>query len=378
MIIGFEGKRAVCNSTGLGNYSRLLIEELSEYFPQHQYHIYSPNKDNQHRLADLLKRKNVSLHLPRSAPLGKNLWRSIYGLSTQGEHDGVDILHGLSAELPLDSSQSSLKTVVTIHDLIYCHYPSECGIINNKIYKFKCRHACNIADRIIAVSECTKRDIIQFFGIPDNKVNVIYQGCSPRFSEPISRETIDAIKLKYSLPERYFLNVGTIVERKNALLIVKALELIDDKTIPLIIVGRKTKYTNLIDCYARQHGLAKRVLFLNDVPTHHLPAIYHQATAFVYPSKYEGFGIPVIEAQTCGIPVIVATGSSLLEAAGLDAMSVNPESVDEMVESLNLILRDESLRLSLIERGKENIKRFEPKKLAQEMMTIYQNLLLNG
>lgn len=375
MVIGFEGKRAVCNTTGLGNYSRLLINELSNHFPRHQYIIYSSEPDRQHRLDDLLKRDNVILRLPQRTLLGKSAWRTICGLSSQAEREGVDILHGLSAELPLDLAKHSLMSIVTVHDLIFCRFPQFYDPINTAIYKFKCRSACKIADKIIAVSDCTKRDIIKFFGIPSNKIEVVYQGCDSIFSEPISTNLLNEVKSKYSLPKQYFLNVGTIEERKNILLAVRALEKLDNKSIPLIIIGRKTRYADTVAEYAKQYGLQKRVRFLHDVPSSHLPAIYHLSTAFIYPSRYEGFGIPIIEAQSCDAPIITATGSCLEEAAGPNALFVNPDSVEDMINHMTAILRDDALRCSLINSGRENIKRFEQTKLTNQVMSIYQSVL---
>jgi len=374
MIIGFDGKRAVSNATGLGNYSRLLIDQLSEHFPQHQYYIYSPKPDDQSRLARLLERECVSLHLPQGSLLHRKMWRSVIGLSKQAQRDGVDILHGLSAQLPLVPPAPSVKQVVTVHDLIYCHFPHFYNPVDTAIYRFKCLQACKNADRVVAVSLCTKRDIINFLGIPEDKISVIYQGCDSLFSQPVGQEAIDEVKKCYALPARFLLNVGTIEERKNILLVVKALEHINDKDIPLVIVGRRTKYADMIDEYAQEHGLTGRIIYLHQVHTRHLPAIYHLATCFVYPSRYEGFGIPIIEAQSCGAPVIVATGSCLEEAAGTEAPAVNPDSVDEMVEALNSVLGDESLRHSLIEHGRENVKRFELDKLAGQMMALYQEI----
>lgn len=375
MKIGFEGKRAVRNATGLGNYSRLIIDELAEHFPQHQYLVYSPTPDTRHRLDRMLQRDNVSLLLPKGCWLEKKLWRSFYGLAAQAQRDGVDILHGLSAQLPFATSRYDLKSVVTVHDLIFCHFPEFYGSINAAIYKFKSRHACKVADRVIAISECTKRDIVRFLGINADKIDVVYQGCDPLFSEPVSDDDTTRVREVNRLPQRYLLNVGTIEERKNVLLIIKALEKINDKDIHLVVVGRRTKYTDLVDDYARQHGVEHRVRYLSNVPTEDLPALYHMAQAFIYPSRYEGFGIPIIEAQSCGAPVIAATGSCLEEAAGPDALFVHPDSTDEMVEAINSLLNDEALRQSLIEKGRDNIKRFEPAVIAQNMMNVYQKVL---
>ncbi|MBR4218200.1 MAG: glycosyltransferase family 4 protein [Bacteroidales bacterium] len=375
MVIGFDGKRAVCNTTGLGNYSRLIIDEVSRHFPEHQYKIYSPKADRDHRLDGLADRGNVSLHLPESAMMGKSVWRSVCGMSAQAERDGVEIFHGLSGELPLDVSKHAFKSVVTVHDLIFCHFPELYGFINTAIYKFKCRSACRAADRIVAVSECTKRDIVKFIGISPSKIDVVYQGCNPIFSMPISVDDVDRVRKSYSLPEKYLLNVGTIEERKNVLLIVKALEKLDDKDIPLIVIGRKMKYAMMVEDYARHHGLENRIRYLSDVPTADLPALYHMASIFIYPSRYEGFGIPIIEAQSCGAPVIAATGSCLEEAAGSGALMVHPDSVDGMIECINTILKDDTVKNDLIEKGYENIKRFGPSVVAQSMMSVYNRVL---
>ena len=375
MIIGFDGKRAVRNATGLGNYSRLIIDQLSKHYPEHQYRVYSPTPDNHHRMDEVLKRDNVSLHLPEGNKLEKKLWRSIRGLSAQAKRDGVDILHGLSAQLPLDVSKHRLKSVVTVHDLIFCHFPKLYGPFNTAIYKFKCRRACEMADRIVAVSECTKRDIIKFLNIPAEKIDVVYQGCNPIFSEPVSDDAMQRVQQRYDLPDRFLLNVGTIEERKNVMLIVKALEHVADKDIHLVVVGRKTKYTTLVEEFAQQHGLERRVHILTKVPTLDLPALYHSATAFIYPSRFEGFGIPIIEAQSCGAPVIAATGSCLEEAAGPDALFVNPDSTEQMTEAIDTIVSDESLRQKLIEKGYENVKRFAPETIARNMMNVYQEVM---
>jgi glycosyltransferase involved in cell wall biosynthesis len=169
--------------------------------------------------------------------------------------------------------------------------------------------------------------------------------------------------------------VGTIEERKNVLLIVKALEKLDDKDIPLIVIGRKMKYAMMVEDYARHHGLENRIRYLSDVPTADLPALYHMASIFIYPSRYEGFGIPIIEAQSCGAPVIAATGSCLEEAAGSGALMVHPDSVDGMIESINNILKDDTVKNDLIEKGYENIKRFGPSVVAQSMMSVYNRVL---
>jgi len=375
MIIGFEGKRAVCNNTGLGNYSRFVIDVLSAYYPQHSYLVYSPRQRNQPQLTELLQRANVSLCLPSHAPLGTAWWRTIRGLGKQAASDGVKLLHGLGAQLPLDVTRHCACSVVTVHDLIYCHYPQYYGLMHRNVSKLRCKWACQHSTRIIAMSECTRRDVVEIFGINPDKIDVVYQGCNTLFTQPVSDNAIAQVRKHYQLPQRYLLNVGTIEERKNALLAVNALERLADKDVGLVIVGRRTAYAKQIDERARQLRISHRVHLLNNVSTGDLPALYHGATAFVYPSRYEGFGIPIIEAQHCGTPVIAATGSCLEEAAGDAALMVHPDAVEQMTDAMTRLLNDSTLRQSLVEQGYQNIQRFTPHQIANDLMAVYQKAL---
>jgi len=376
MIVGFEGKKAVCNNTGLGNYSRFVIDALSAHYPQDSFRVYSPRERNQPQLSTLLQRDNVSLHLPSRAPLGTAWWRTVSGLASQVERDGVQLLHGLSAQLPLDITRhSGIATVVTVHDLIYCRYPQYYDRVNRTIYKALCRRACRDATRVVAVSECTRRDVVEILGINPDKIDVVYQGCNALYSQPVSDEAITQVRQRYQLPQRYLLNVGTVEQRKNVLLAVNALEQLEDKDVGLVIVGRKTAYAKQVEDRVRHLRIAHRVHLLDNVPTADLPALYHGATAFAYPSRYEGFGIPIIEAQHCGVPVIAATGSCLEEAAGDAALMVHPDAVEEMTAAMARLLADNALRQSLIEKGYRNVQRFALQHIAHDLMTVYHHAL---
>ena len=188
-------------------------------------------------------------------------------------------------------------------------------MVDRLIYNYKCRYACKHADHIIAVSECTKRDIIHYYGIPADKISVIYQGCSSLYACRIGKDKRKEVMRSYRLPERYILSVGTIEERKNALAIVKALEYLPDE-LHFVLVGRPTAYIHQLKEFMTKAGLQDRVHFLHGIPSDDLPAIYQSAETFVYPSVYEGFGIPILEALHSGIPVVAATGSCLEEAGG--------------------------------------------------------------
>lgn len=376
MRIGFDGKRAVQNFTGLGNYSRYIADILCRFYPDNEYILYAPKKRDNKRL-DALTEKYQQLRLVYPAtPFRKkfsSLWR-ISGITRQLEDEGVDIFHGLSNELPLNIRKSHIKSIVTIHDLIFLRYPQYYHFIDRKIYAYKFRKACENADKIIAISECTKRDIIQYFHIPNDKIEVVYQGCDPAFEHSVGNEKKEEVCSKYHLPARYILNVGSIEERKNALLIAQALQQLP-QDVHLVIVGRRTPYTEKIERFASEHNLTLRVHILHNVPFWDLPAIYQSAEVFAYPSYFEGFGIPIIEALHSGIPVVAATGSCLEEAGGPDSIYVNPDSADEAARALEEILSNPEKKKLMIEKGKEFVKRFAEKMQASQIINIYNNTI---
>lgn len=375
MRIGFDGKRAVQNFTGLGNYSRYIADILCRFYPENEYILYAPKKRDNKRL-DALTEKYRQLRLVYPAtPFRKkfsSLWR-ISGITRQLEDEGVDIFHGLSNELPLNIRKSHIKSIVTIHDLIFLRYPQYYHFIDRKIYTYKFRKACENADKIIAISECTKRDIIQYFHIPNDKIEVVYQGCDPAFEQSVGNEKKEEVRSKYHLPTRYILNVGSIEERKNALLIAQALQQLP-QDVHLVIVGRRTPYTEKIERFASEHDLTLRVHILHNVPFRDLPAIYQSAEVFAYPSYFEGFGIPIIEALHSGIPVVAATGSCLEEAGGPDSIYVNPDSADEAARALEEILSNPEKKKLIVEKGKEFVKRFAEKMQASQIINIYNSI----
>lgn len=376
MRIGFDGKRAVQNYTGLGNYSRYIADILCHYYPKNDYILYAPKKRKNARL-DALTKQYGQLHLAfPTAGIWKmlsSLWR-VCGITKQLKQENIDLFHGLSNELPLNISKSPIKSIVTIHDLIFLRFPKYYHLIDRKIYKYKFRKACENSDKIIAISECTKRDIIQYFNISPDKIEVVYQGCDTSFALPASEEKKREVRRDYRLPEHYILNVGSIEERKNVLLAVKAMAMLP-KHIQMVIIGKRTKYTEEIEEYVNNHGLRERVHILSNVPFDDLPAFYQMADIFVYPSRFEGFGIPIIEALNSGTPVIAATGSCLEEAGGPDSIYVDPDDVQGLANAFKLIYSDSAKRKEMIEKGLVFAKRFSERKQAEEIMNIYKELL---
>jgi glycosyltransferase involved in cell wall biosynthesis len=367
MKIGFDAKRAVRNTTGLGNYSRYIIEILSEYYADNQYILFAPKQRTSKRLKTILSRENVTFVFPRGiSRLFPSLWR-VFGMKRTIKKNQIDIFIGLSNELPVGIWRTGAQSIVIIHDLIFMRYPQYYKLIDRLIYRIKFRYACRIANQVIAVSECTKRDIISFFNIPAEKIEVVYQGCHPDFQKEATAEKKKEITEKYHLPPRFLLNVGSIEARKNLLLIVQALKNLPED-IHLVAVGKPTSYQSEVEKYARKSGLQSRLHLLNNVDFEDLPALYQSAALFIYPSFYEGFGIPVIEALTGGTPVIAATGSCLEEAGGAGSLYVNPNDDAELAERIKEILNNKELSGKMIASGKEYVKRFSDKKIADQFI----------
>lgn len=375
MIIGFDAKRIVRNASGLGNYSRTLVGDLQRIVPEGtQLRLYAPDMGRDELRGQVKESSNLRFVYPHDCytKLSRDLWR-MKGIVEDLKKDGVHLYHGLTGELPLGIRKAGIKTIVTIHDLIFMCHPEYYNWIDTKIYAWKFHKTCREADRIIAISECTKRDIMRFGGIDPSKIDVIYQSCSTEFKTRESEKKLQQVHTKYMLPERYIVNVGTIEERKNVLLAVRALHMLPEE-VSIVIVGRPTPYADKVKEYVEANNLQHRVKMLHGVPHEDLPSIYQMAEACVYPSRYEGFGLPVIEAIQSGLPVVACTGSCLEEAGGNDSIYVNPDDVCGMAEAVKQVLCGAPGREQRIERSQQYVKRFEGNNVAQKVLDVYNKV----
>ncbi|NPA68722.1 MAG: glycosyltransferase family 4 protein [Chlorobi bacterium] len=369
MKIGFDAKRAFYNSGGLGNYSRNTILSVSKYYPKNSYTLFTPSTENS---IDFKVPENIKTEVPNGF-LGKTFksyWRTVRITKKIKEYK-LDVFHGLSGELPYKAHQkTNAKLIVTVHDLIFLRYPELYAAVDRKIYLQKTKYACETADTVIAVSEQTKTDIINFLDIPDNKIEVVYQGCDPVFYNDAETGKKIETAQKYKLPHKYILNVGTVEKRKNTLSILKALKhgKID---VEFVIVGKKTDYQNQLLKFAEDNGMTEQITILNNVPTEDLPAIYRQAELFVYPSYFEGFGIPLIEALYSKIPVITTKGGVFSETGGLSSIYVEPDNIENLAEAIKKVLNNSELREKMINEGYEFVQKFNEEKIASNLMNVY-------
>jgi len=375
MRIAFDAKRIARNATGLGNYGRFVVNALADHFPQEEFRLYSPDQPKAFLEGELPSQSCVSYHYPNRNvnAIGKALWRSV-GIVKTLKRDEVDLFHGLSNELPMGFNRFGIPSVVTIHDLIFLRYPQFYKKIDREIYRYKFRKACQAADRIIAVSETTKKEVIQEYHISSEKITVVYQGCHSLFTERVPAAKCETIRDKFTLPSAYLLSVGTIEERKNLFLTVKALK-ISGLDIKLVVIGKQTPYAEQVKAYIRDNGMEEQVRFLKNVGTDELPAIYQMASLFVYPSLFEGFGIPILEALNSSIPVIAATGSCLEEAGGPASIYVDPRDANELAEKMKWVLTNPRQAGLMQKAGLEYARRFAPDQIAEDLMKIYRALL---
>ena len=377
MNIAFDAKRITNNATGLGNYSRFVLEALTEYRPENRYLLYSPSIGRPELYRELLEHRSVQLHTPHRALafLGGSLWRN-YSIPRLVREAKVDLFHGLSNELPLGLYRAQrVGTVVTIHDLAFIRYPQYYKPIDRLLYRRKYGASARAADHVITVSEQTRRDVIDIFGVEEERVTTVYQGCSERFAQ-IQPEEVAAARQALRLPQRYMLFVGSIEERKNLLLAVEALAQLQDKELHLVAVGRRTPYVQQVLDRARRLGVLSRLHLLHQVGATYLPGIYGGAEVFVYPSRFEGFGIPIIEALNSGIPVIGATGSCLEEAGGPTSLYTDPDNADMLASLIDRVLIDISLRRLMIDEGRSYVERFTPKRIARDLSQVYEQVML--
>ncbi|OLY93115.1 Glycosyltransferase involved in cell wall bisynthesis [Cnuella takakiae] len=384
MHIGFDAKRYFHNNTGLGNYSRTLVNGLARLYPQNQYTLFNPKPANNYTVPQgmPLSEAQPQNWLYKSLP---SFWRS-RGIVDDLKKARVDIYHGLSHELPVGIASSGVQSVVTVHDLIFERYPKQYGAYEVYMHRKKIRYACAHANHVIAISKQTAADLHNLYGVPEEKISVCYQSCDPVFARRHSEIKKELILEAYGLPSQFLLYVGSLIERKNLLGILQGMhEAGEALHLPLVVVGAGKAYRKKVNAYMDNKGLGKNVFFLADNPevpatfnirrTENLSALYQAATALVYPSYFEGFGIPVLEALWSRIPVITANTSCLPEAGGAGALYIDPASTAEMAAALVRIQDDAEMRQALVNKGWQHAQNFSLEKCCASVMEVYEQLL---
>lgn len=352
MKIGYDAKRYYHNRTGLGNYSRTLVAAVKAQYADVQVQLFD----------------------------AKSIERT-FRLGRKAASEGCQLFHGLSNELPRDIVKAGIPGIVTMHDVAWRTFPDMYTWIDRHVYDLKYGWSARNATHVVCISESTKRDVMRFYGVPEERISVIYQPVGQCFYTPMdeaeARRTVSET-LPYLKDRRYVLTVGSINSRKNLLGIVKALKEIPEGKRPLLVaVGNGREYRRKVEDYVSENGLGEWFKIednIHDAST--LQALYHCAWCMLYPSFYEGFGLPVVEAALQHCPVITSNVSSLPEAAGPGAIQVDPESVEQIAAALVKMLDDEEERKRRAEACyRYCMEHFHPTVLTEQMYRLYERMI---
>ena len=373
--VAFDAKRFFQNSTGLGNYSRTLIKNLNIYHTRLvKLFLFSPvSSKNYPSFSE--KHSFITINPRWFQPF---FWRS-FGVVNDFKRHKIDIYHGLSNELPVEFVKNpNIKWVVTIHDIAFLYFKMDYSFFDRFIHFHKIRYSCKKADVVIAVSEYTKLDICKKFKLPVEKVVVVYQTVNDNFKKTYTKNEFQQVVNLYQLPNRYFLSVGSITARKNLLTALKAWKSLPiEYQLPFLIIGKPNrKYFKKIKV---ELDLSKEIysnkIMFRKVENEHLPIVYQNAGILIYPSYFEGFGIPVLEALYSGIPVIISTTTSLPEVGGPGAYLVDPASYQEIKEGILFFMQNDEHREHAVNKGLEHIKNFDAQMVTDKLVRVYQGLL---
>jgi len=364
MKIGIDISQIVYQ-TGVSRYTVELVQHLLQNDDRNHYWLYAGSLRQRKILKAFLakiKTKKTSHKLTYLSPKLADIFWNQLNIFKPDCCQNLDLFHASNWAIP----KTKTKLVTTIHDLTFLKYPQEHLPYYIKAHTRHLKRAKKYADRIIAVSQSTKKDLINQ-GIHPDKITVIYSAPAQIFKPLKSKSQLQAIKAKYGLKGPYLLSVGTQEPRKNLTRLIKAYSQLKLKTMPLAIAGKFG--------WGDRTQPIKGVKLLNFVPDEDLVGLYSAAKAFIYPSLYEGFGFPVLEAMACGCPVITSNTSSLPELGGQAALYVNPKKTTDITQAIKILLGlNSAKRHQLINKGLQQAQQFSWSKTAQQTLKLYQEV----
>ncbi len=369
MHIGVDYTAAVRQGAGIGRYTRGIVGALARLDQLNRYTLVVP-RDARPIPTDTDRMRCLRLPL-NEWPLTIAWHRLRLPLYVELFTGRLDLFHSPDFVLP---PVRRARTVVTVHDLSFLRYP-ECAARGLVSYlSAVVPRSLRRADLILADSAWTKQDIVDLLGMPADKIAVVPAGVGPEFRPIARRDDLERVRERYRLPPRFILHVGTLEPRKNLLRLMEALRALPDPDVALVLVGGKGWLYDDIFAGVQRLGLTGRVIFPGYIAEADLPAVYNLAIVLAYPSLYEGFGIPPLEAMACGTPVVCSHSSSLPEVAGDAALMVDPLDTAALTHALQRVLDDGSLRADLRRRGLEQAQRFTWDAAAQRLLAAYGRL----
>jgi glycosyltransferase involved in cell wall biosynthesis len=381
MNIGIDAKRIFFNNSGLGNYGRRFYLALAKNLTGDKFYLYSPKTvggSNPYQ-NEMIRENSIVVEPDKKIQkiLGGALWRSGF-IREQLLNDHINIYYGLSNEIPIGLKKTDFFKVVVIHDLIFLRYPEMYPKFDAFFYKKKTEYASCNSDHIIAASEQTKRDIIDFYKIDPGKISVLYPCTASIFHQEKADDSTGFFK-----PAReYIISIGAITPRKNLLQTVRAVDLVNGKhDLDLVVIGTAAglgrKYLETIKDYIENHNLTDRVHFLGNVPYHLVPDLCRKAKMMIYPSRFEGFGMPIVEGLFSKIPVITSQGGCFPEAGGNGAVYIDPDIPEEIADWIDKIMTSQELSNGLITKGLQYAQKFRQENIENDILNFHNSLPIN-
>ncbi len=365
MLIGIDASRsAAAFRTGTESYSLNLIREMVAIGPDHVFRLYFNQAPREGLIPGAAELRLIPF--PR-------LWTHLR-LSWEMIMQPPDLLFVPAHVLPLVRPE---RSVVTVHDLGFLHHPEAHTWFQNVYLRWSTRHNARSATRILADSQATRQDLIRYYGIPKEKTVVVYPGLDRDLGPVTDADLLAATRDHYGISERYLFYVGTLHPRKNLARLVRAFAgsvAVKYPELQLVLAGKKGWLSDGIVEEVRSAGLVDQIVLTGYVPDSDLPALMSGALAFVFPSLYEGFGMPVLEAMACGTPVVCSNVSSLPEVAGEAALLVDPLDTGALAQALIRIAEDADLRCELVLRGLERVRAFSWRRCAQETLQVLEEV----
>jgi glycosyltransferase involved in cell wall biosynthesis len=370
MEIGIDVRSMFGTPTGVGRYLSNLLNHISRLDKENSYCLYTDHPID----TPIIQQSNFcQKHL--TFPFVQNYFTwNHFRLPLELLQHPVDLFHFPFYTIPVFRNY---RTVVTIHDITYEIHPEWYSWKGLLAMRFFSRYAAKHADRILTDSNNTKQDIINHYKVSENKIAVIYLGVEERFGKIDDYSVLEQIRAKYQIASQHvILYVGSIHTRRNIEQLIRAIHILCRKMsdIQLLIVGKREYPYFDVHTLVDELALNNQVILSGYIQDSDLPLLYNVADLFIYPSSYEGFGLPPLEAMACGTPVITSNNSSLPEVAGEAAMLIDPLNVEEMAEVMYQVLSDESLRRDLIVKGIAQASKFSWEQAAKETLSVYQEV----
>ena len=312
----------------------------------------------------------VGTSLPAERPLARILWEQLLWPPVLLRRR-CDLLHSLAFVTPL---WQPCPAVVTIYDLSFIYFPERYPAFRRHYLTSQTRRSCRSAQRVVAISESGRQDIHRLFGIPQERIDVVPPGVTPAY-HPRPAAEVEAFRQKEELPAQFLLHVGTLQPRKNLPVLLEALARLNRPELLLVLIGGKGWFFEEIFARIKALNLEQQVRFTGYITDEELPLWYNAATIFIFPSLYEGFGMPILEAIACGTPVIAADTSSIPEVVGNAARLFAPQDVDSLVEHIHTILDNPTLRNSMRESGLDQAQHFSWSHSGRQMVAVYEQAL---